>query len=97
MTHQPIHESNKFNGTQKVYRFANGRGASVIRHEFSYGSEQGLWELAVVVFTGDQWGDFDLDYTTEITDDVIGRLTWDQVEALLTKIEAMPGQMKEAA
>jgi hypothetical protein len=35
-------------GVQKEYRFDNGYGASVIQHNYSYGNEQGLWELAVI-------------------------------------------------
>ena len=35
-------------GVQHTYKFPNGYGASVIRHEGSYGYSQGLWELAVL-------------------------------------------------
>ena len=47
---------------QKLYRFANNYGASVVKGEHTYGGEEGLWELAVVKFKTD--GDFNLDYTT---------------------------------
>ena len=73
---------------QKLYRFANGYGASVVKGEHTYGGEEGLWELAVLKFKTD--GDFVLDYTTPITEDVEGHLTDDAVEELLTKIEALP-------
>jgi hypothetical protein len=73
---------------QKLYRFANNYGASVVKGEHTYGGDEGLWELAVVVF--DTGGGFNLDYTTPITQDVEGHLTDDAVEELLAKIEALP-------
>lgn len=75
-------------GEQVVHKFDNGLGASVIRHEYSYGGDQGLWELAVIAFRGDEWG---LIYTTPITNDVIGYLSDEDVDALLVRIEALEG------
>jgi len=72
---------------QKIFRFDNGFGASVIRHEFSYGGNAGLWELAVIKFNA--YGEFDLVYNTKITNNVIGRLTWEEVENLLSKIKRL--------
>ena len=31
-------------GVQHVYEFPNGYGASVIKHDYSYGGKSGLWE-----------------------------------------------------
>jgi hypothetical protein len=76
---------------QKLYRFANNYGASVVKGEHTYGGEEGLWELAVIRFKTD--GEFNLDYTTPITEDVEGHLTDDDVEELLTKIEALRGEL----
>jgi len=73
---------------QKLYRFANGYGASVVKGEHTYGGDEGLWELAVIKFKTD--GDFLLDYSTPITEDVEGHLTDDAVEELLNMIEALP-------
>ena len=73
---------------QKLYRFANNYGASVVKGEHTYGGDEGLWELAVLKFKTD--GDFVLDYSTPITEDVEGHLTDDAVEELLDKIEALP-------
>jgi hypothetical protein len=71
-------------GVQRKYAFANGYGASVVRHDFSYGGRSGLWELAVI------GKDDRLCYTTPITDDVIGWLDDDAVDELLAQIEALP-------
>ena len=71
------------NGIQKVYGFPNGYGASVIKHDNSYGSKENLWELAVLNGAGE------LDYSTPITDDVLGRLTWENVYNTLTTIKEL--------
>lgn len=70
-------------GVQRRYAFANGYGASVVRHPYSYGGSEGLWELAVIGIDGA------LTYDTLITDDVIGHLTWDEVGSLLKAIAAL--------
>lgn len=75
-------------GVQRLYRFDNGWGASVIRHSSSYGSDRGLWELAVIRYSDDS-NKFVLDYTTPITDDVVGHLTDADVEKLLVQIDEL--------
>lgn len=87
--HEPIDARPLDSGAvQKLYKFANGYGASVVKGEHTYGGDEGLWELAVIKFKTD--GEFVLDYSTPITEDVEGHLTDDAVEELLTKIEALP-------
>lgn len=87
--HEPIDARPLDSGAvQKLYKFANNYGASVVKGEHTYGGDEGLWELAVVRFKTD--GEFNLDYTTPITEDVEGHLTDDAVEELLTKIKALP-------
>jgi hypothetical protein len=66
-------------GIQKLYKFPNGYGASVVKHKGSYGYAQGLWELAVL-FNGE------LCYDTEITSDVIGHLNDPEVDNILGQI-----------
>ena len=56
-------------GKQFIYRFPNGYGASVIKSAISYGGDEGLWEVGVLKFQSN--GPY-LDYTTPITNDVIG-------------------------
>ena len=73
-------------GVQKLYKFPNGYGASVVRHSFSYGGDEGLWELAVIRYNGDH---FDIDYGTPITDDVLGYLSEEGVDTILDKIAAL--------
>ena len=77
-------ETNDYNGgVHKVYSFDNSYGASVIRHEGSYGFLDGLWELAVLNSEGE------LDYSTPITNDVLGRLTWKEVSSNLREIQKL--------
>lgn len=73
-----------FDGTQEIYHFENGYGASVISHKFSYGGEHGLFEIAVL----DQ--NDDLCYDTPVTDDVIGNLDRAGVAEVLQRIADLP-------
>lgn len=81
-------------GTQVVHRFENNFGASVVRHKSSYGSEEGLFELAVLTFA-DETNDYELTYDTEITNDVLGYLTEEDVESLLKRIERLGTDVEE--
>jgi len=81
---QFLKETNPMNGgVQKVYQFPNGYGASVIRHKGSYGFVKGLWEVAVLDEAGH------LDYSTPITDDVLGRLNDSEVDNVLGQISRL--------
>lgn len=82
----PQNEKYILNGIQKLYFFLNGRGASVIKHDYSQGSEKGLWELAVL--KGSQ-ENFEIDYSTPLTSDVLGYLTETDVESYLEQIEKL--------
>lgn len=64
--------------------FPNHFGASVIRTKYSYGGEQGLFELAVINEDGT------LNYDTPVTSDVIGYLTRAQVASILDDIQRLP-------
>jgi len=63
--------------------FENGYGASVVRHEYSYGGKDGLYELAVLNNDGD------LTYDTPITNDVLGYLSDKDVTEVLIKIQQL--------
>lgn len=74
-------------GSQVVHKFDNGFGASVVQHQFSYGGDEGLYELGVIKFESeDEWH---LNYSTEITDDVLGYLTEEDVQQYLNQIEQL--------
>ena len=73
------HETNfgrgvRLNGWQKVFKFPNGFGASIINHDMSYG-----FELALLY-------DGNLVYHPKITNDVIGGLTPCRARNVLKKI-----------
>lgn len=75
-------------GVQYLAKFNNGYGASIIQHDFSYGKDRGLWELAVIFYHEDGVN-FSLSYDTHITDDVLGYLTEEEVNKYLQEIEKL--------
>jgi hypothetical protein len=77
-------------GEQVSFLFANGYGASVIRHEYSYGGQEGKWEVAVLDSEGR------LTYDTPVASDVVGHLTPDEVASMLDRITAMGPKALEA-
>jgi hypothetical protein len=83
-----------FDGTQRLYRFANGYGASVVRFTLghqaaSQDADKGLWELAVIKYEGK--GDkYEVVYDTPVTDDLIGLIDEDAAQALLRQIRDLP-------
>jgi len=87
-------------GVQWIYRYPNGYGASIVRSKLpfepsiysSYTSSEKEWELAVIRFKSADNLDFELDYTTPITDDVIGHLIESEVEKILQQIAALPAK-----
>lgn len=70
----------ELNGIQIVHLFPNGYGASVVKHDMSYGGKQGLWEMAVLK-------NGELCYNTSVTSDVLGHLSDEDVEFHLKEIE----------
>ena len=70
-------------GIQRIYKFENGYGASVVMHNGSYGGDKGLWELAVLDEAGD------LCYHTPVTQDVVGYLNDTKLHAILKEIQEL--------
>ena len=70
-------------GVQAIVKFSNGYGASVVRGSHTYGSNRGLYELAVFGLDGH------ISYDTPITDDVLGYLTESDVSKTLEKISKL--------
>jgi hypothetical protein len=70
-------------GVQAKHEFPNGYMASVVKGPYTYGGDEGLYELAVIK-------DNKCCYDTPITDDVEGYQTPEEISALLERIEALP-------
>ena len=73
----------ELNGVVARIIFDNGYGASVVKHEYSYGGKDGLYELAVLDKDGE------LTYETPITNDVIGYLREIDVTDVMEKIQKL--------
>lgn len=80
-------------GQHRLYFFDNNYGASVVSHRYSYGGQDGLWELAVLKYDGvgdrSDYANWQLCYTTPITDDVVGCLNEYEVQNLLHQIKEL--------
>lgn len=92
----PIRTNNSFfGGTQRIYRFLNGYGASVIDQPLcSGGTATALYELAVIKW---HYGQFSITYATPITNDVIQYCTEARIQKLLFKISKLKPLQKRIA
>ena len=70
-------------GVMSRIQFENGYGASVVKTEYTYGGDKGLYELAVLDSDGN------LTYATSVTDDVIGYLRPEDVTDVMAKIQQL--------
>lgn len=70
-------------GIQALEEFENGYSISVIRTHYSYGGDEGLYELAIFY-------DGDICYDTPITSDVEGYLTEKYLTKLMIDIQKLP-------
>ena len=78
----PVHEE----GYHTIVKFPNDYGASIIFTPYSYGYEEGLFEVAVLQFNGKK---SHINYDTPITSDVLGYLTNDDCIDILKKIQKL--------
>ena len=70
-------------GVMSRIQFENGFGASVVKTDYTYGGDKGLYELAVLDRDGN------LTYDTSVTDDVIGYLRPEDVTDVMAKIQQL--------
>lgn len=79
-----VYRNKLFDGVQYVFRFDNNYGASVVKSNSSYGSQYDLWELAIISFNNKVWS---ITYSTDITNNVIGYLSNEEVVYCLEQIK----------
>ena len=70
------------NGLQAVMNFDNDYGVSVVKFNGSYGYHRGLWEVAILYKDS-------ITYNTDITDDVLGHQTEQDVTDVMGKVQAL--------
>ena len=70
------------NGLQAVMNFDNDYGVSVVKFNGSYGYRQDLWEVAIL-YKGS------LTFDTDITGDVLGHQTEQDVTDVMEKVQAL--------
>ena len=73
-------------GIHAKHFFPNGYGVSVVKTPYSYGHEEGLYELAVLKGVEENWS---ICYDTEITNDVLGYLTQDELDEVLMQVKSL--------
>lgn len=78
-----IHPNGAMIGVQARLDFDNGYGVSVVRGPYTFGGEEGLYELAVMR------GGRGPVYDTPVTDDVEGHLTEEDVTNLMIQIQQL--------
>ena len=70
-------------GKRARMKFDNKYGISVVCTRYSYGGEDGLYEIAVLDSEGD------ITYTTPVTSDVIGYLSPEDVTDIMKQIQLL--------
>ena len=71
-----------FDGLAATMNFDNDYGVSVVRFKGSYGGNSGLWEVAILYKDK-------LNYNTDITNDVLGWQTDQDVTDVMKKVQAL--------
>jgi complete genome len=75
-----IKEQNDLGYPQTIYKFSNGYGASVIKLNYIY------FGIEIAVLRFDENGNWGIDYSTPITNDVIGGLNEESRDSVLQQI-----------
>ena len=77
-------EDKFYNGIKCRVHFDNGYGASIVKHNYSYGGREGLYEIAVLGSDGT------LHYDNPVAKgDVRGYLTEEDVDTLIKEIQQL--------
>jgi hypothetical protein len=89
-TFKPLHD-----GIQILFRFENGKGLSVVRHQYSYGGSSGLWEAAPVEFSNEGWNGWEFIGQSDclpgfVYDDVKGWLHPSDIDELIGMVADLP-------
>lgn len=75
-----IESQNDLGYPQTIYKFPNGYGASVIKLNYIY------FGIEIAVLRFDEDGNCDIDYSTPITNDVVGGLNEESRDKVLQQI-----------
>lgn len=75
-----IKEQNDLGYPQTIYKFPNGYGASVIKFNYVY------FGIEIAVLRFDENGNWNIDYSTPIANDVIGGLSEKTRDEVLQQI-----------
>lgn len=82
-----IEVQNDIGYPQTIYKFPNGYGASVIKFNYVY------FGIEIAVLRFDENGNWDINYSTPITNDVIGGLDEEERDNVLQQIFDLEEQM----
>ena len=66
-------------GMQVMFRFPNNYGLSIVCHSFSYGRDDNKFEVAIIRFNSEDDKDWDITYSTSITNNVLAYQSKDDV------------------
>ena len=83
----PFKETHMPNGIQSILKFGDDYELSIVKSDFSYGGDKGLYEIAV--FKGD--GQVNMPGITEDHDTVKGFLSEDEVIGIIKKMHLVTG------
>jgi hypothetical protein len=73
-------------GMGVLFRFDNEYGISLVCHSFSYSNKNDEFEIAVIKFNSKDNNDWDIVYDTEVTNDVLGYQSKEEVIEIIQKV-----------
>jgi hypothetical protein len=76
-------------GMQLTFRFPNNYGLSVVCHSFSYGNNHDSFEIAITKFRSDDSDKWNICYDTNITSDVLGHQSKEDVINIIEQVIAL--------